>query len=134
MQKELAADITRRVHSEEDLQTAIAASGLLFGQSSKEDMEALPENEFLSVFEGVPQAEVSQHLIQDGISIIDFLSEATGFLSSKGDARRALKENSISINKAKVTDSYSVTAADLIGGKHILVQRGKKNYFLARVG
>lgn len=133
LQKELAVDITRRVHSEEDLQTAIAASGLLFGQSSKEDMEALPENEFLSVFEGVPQAEVSQHLIQDGISIIDFLSEATGFLSSKGDARRALKENSISINKAKVTDSYSVTAADLIGGKHILVQRGKKNYFLARV-
>ena len=89
--------------------------------------------EFLSVFEGVPQAEVSAQLIQDGISVIDFISEATGFLSSKGDARRALKENSIGINKCKVNDSYVITQDDLIGGKHVLVQRGKKNYFLARI-
>jgi tyrosyl-tRNA synthetase len=133
LQKELAADITRRVHSEEDLQTAIAASGLLFGKSSKENIEALPENEFLSVFEGVPQATIKGQLIRDNISIIDFLSEATGFLSSKGDARRALKENSISINKSKVDDTYSMSTADLIGGKYILAQRGKKNYFLAEV-
>jgi tyrosyl-tRNA synthetase len=93
----------------------------------------LPENEFLSVFEGVPQATIKGQLIRDNISIIDFLSEATGFLSSKGDARRALKENSISINKSKVDDTYSMSTADLIGGKYILAQRGKKNYFLAEV-
>jgi tyrosyl-tRNA synthetase len=130
LQKELAADITERVHSKADLETAIAASSLLFGKSSKEAIEALPEAEFLSVFEGVPSAAVDHNALSAGISIIDFLSETTGFLNSKGEARRAVKENSISINKAKVSEGYSVSSADLIGGKHILVQRGKKNYFL----
>ena len=133
LQKELAADMTRRVHSEEDLQTAIEASKLLFGQGSKAEIEALPEAEFLSVFEGVPQATVARAQLEAGISIIDFISESTGFLTSKGDARRALKENSISINKTKVNDSYTVSKDDLIGGRHLLVQRGKKNYFLVVV-
>ena len=132
LQKELAADITRRVHSQADLETAIAASGLLFGKSSKEAIEALPEAEFLSVFEGVPSAEVSKSDLVDGVSIIDLLSDATAFLNSKGEARRALKENSISVNKAKVAEDCTVTEADLISGKHILLQRGKKNYFLVR--
>ena len=132
LQKELAADITRRVHSQADLETAIAASSLLFGKSSKEAIEALPEAEFLSVFEGVPSAEVSKSNLVDGVSIIDLLSDATAFLNSKGEARRALKENSISVNKAKVAEDYTVTEADLISGKHILLQRGKKNYFLVR--
>ena len=132
LQKELAADITRRVHSQADLETAIAASSLLFGKSSKEAIEALPEAEFLSVFEGVPSAEVSKSDLVDGVSIIDLLSDATAFLNSKGEARRALKENSISVNKAKVAEDYTVTEADLISGKHILLQRGKKNYFLVR--
>ena len=132
LQKELAADITRRVHSQADLETAIAASSLLFGKSSKEAIEALPEAEFLSVFEGVPSAEVSKSDLVDGVSIIDLLSDATAFLNSKGEARRALKENSISVNKAKVAEDCTVTEADLISGKHILLQRGKKNYFLVR--
>jgi tyrosyl-tRNA synthetase len=132
LQKELAADITRRVHSQADLETAIAASSLLFGKSSKEAIEALPEAEFLSVFEGVPSAEVSKSDLVDGVSIIDLLSDATTFLNSKGEARRALKENSISVNKAKVAEDCTVTEADLISGKHILLQRGKKNYFLVR--
>ena len=132
LQKELAADITRRVHSQADLETAIAASSLLFGKSSKEAIEALPEAEFLSVFEGVPSAEVSKSDLVDGVSIIDLLSDATAFLKSKGEARRALKENSISVNKAKVAEDCTVTEADLISGKHILLQRGKKNYFLVR--
>ena len=101
LQKELAADITRRVHSQADLETAIAASSLLFGKSSKEAIEALPEAEFLSVFEGVPSAEVRKSDLVAGVSIIDFLSDATAFLNSKGEARRALKENSISVNKDK---------------------------------
>ncbi len=132
LQKALAEDITARVHSEADLATAIAASQLLFGKSSKESIEALPESEFLSVFEGVPQAQLSTAQIESGIPVIDFLSEFTGFLSSKGEARRALKENSISINKVKVSEDTIVSGEDLISGRHILVQRGKKNYFLVQ--
>jgi tyrosyl-tRNA synthetase len=130
LQKALAEDITKRIHSEADLETAIAASALLFGKASKEAIEALPESEFLSVFEGVPQASLGKDQVEGGIPVIDFLSEYTGFLGSKGEARRALKENSISINKAKVGEDATISGADLIGGKHILVQRGKKNYFL----
>jgi len=132
LQKALAEDITERVHSEADLETAIAASQLLFGKSSKENIEALPESEFLSVFEGVPQAQLTKDQIESGIPVIDFLSEFTGFLNSKGEARRALKENSISINKVKVGEDATVTVEDLISGRHILVQRGKKNYFLVQ--
>ena len=130
LQKALAEDITERIHSATDLETAIAASALLFGKSSKEAIEALPEAEFLSVFEGVPQATLGMDQVQTGMPIIDFLSEHTGFLASKGEARRALKENSISINKVKVNENATITGEDLISGKHILVQRGKKNYFL----
>ena len=134
LQKALAEDITKRIHSEADLETAIAASALLFGKASKEAIEALPEAEFLSVFEGVPQAILGVDQVQSGLPIIDFLSEHTGFLASKGEARRALKENSISINKVKVNENTTVTGEDLISGKHILVQRGKKNYFLVSCG
>lgn len=134
LQKALAEDITKRIHSEADLETAIAASALLFGKASKEAIEALPEAEFLSVFEGVPQATLGVEQFQSALPIIDFLSEHTGFLASKGEARRALKENSISINKVKVNESTTVTGEDLISGKHILVQRGKKNYFLVSCG
>ncbi len=134
LQKALAEDITKRIHSEADLETAIAASALLFGKASKEAIEALPEAEFLSVFEGVPQATLGVDQVQSGLPIIDFLSEHTGFLASKGEARRALKENSISINKVKVNENTTVTGEDLISGKHILVQRGKKNYFLVSCG
>lgn len=130
LQKALAEDITECIHSATDLETAIAASALLFGKSSKEAIEALPEAEFLSVFEGVPQASLGLDQVQTGMPIIDFLSEHTGFLASKGEARRALKENSISINKVKVNENATITGEDLISGKHILVQRGKKNYFL----
>ena len=134
LQKALAEDITKRIHSEADLETAIAASALLFGKASKEAIEALPEAEFLSVFEGVPQAILGVDQVQSGLPIIDFLSEHTGFLASKGEARRALKENSISINKVKVNENTTITGEDLISGKHILVQRGKKNYFLVSCG
>ena len=130
LQKALAEDITVRIHSQADLDTAIAASNLLFGKTDKAAIEALPEAEFLSVFEGVPQAELSKSAVDAGIPIIDFLSEHTGILGSKGEARRALKENSVSINKMKVGEEAIIGSGDLISGKHILVQRGKKNYFL----
>ena len=134
MQKALAEDVTRRVHSQADLDTAIAASKLLFGKSSREDLEALPESELLSVFEGVPQRTLTRSELNQGVGVIDVLAGGNDpFLSSNGEARRALKEGSVSVNKEKVNDSKVVTAADAMGSGLILVQRGKKNYFLVRV-
>jgi tyrosyl-tRNA synthetase len=134
LQKALADDITIRVHSKEDLEAAINASEILFlkGEEAVEGLKSLSEQIFTDVFEGVPQAEVALAEFDNGLSIIDALSAKTDFLKSGGEARRALKENSISVNKAKVGDDKMLTAADLINGKHILLQRGKKNYFLVK--
>jgi tyrosyl-tRNA synthetase len=133
LQIALAEDITLRVHSEKDLKTAIAASGILFGKSTKSDLENLPESEFLSVFEGVDKNTISPELIESGVGVVDLLSEHTGFLSSKGEARRALKENSIRLNKNLVEENTSISRSDLLNGKYLLLQRGKKNYFLVSV-
>ena len=134
MQKALAEDVTRRIHGQEDLDTAIAASGLLFGKSSREDLEALPESELLSVFEGVPQRTITSRELSAGMGIIDLLAGGDApFLASNGEARRALKEGSVSVNKGKVQDDYVVSQSDLIGSGLVLLQRGKKNYFLVRV-
>ena len=130
LQKALAEDITIRVHSEEDLQTAIAASKILFGKSVKEDLAAISESELLSVFEGVPQCEIDQSTFDSGVNIIDLLSDLSGFLSSKGEAKRALKENSIRVNKEVVDGDTVINSEDLLNGKQLLLQRGKKNYFL----
>ena len=134
MQKALAEDVTQRVHGQADLDTAIAANKLLFGKSSREDLEALPESELLSVFEGVPQRTLTRSELDQGVGVIDVLAGGNDpFLSSNGEARRALKEGSVSVNKEKVNDSKVVTASDAMGSGLILVQRGKKNYFLVRV-
>ena len=133
LQKALAEDITKRVHSEEDLETAIAASKILFGKSAKEDLAALPESELLSVFEGVPQCDIEASALSLGMNIIDVLSDLTGFLPSKGEAKRALKENSIRVNKEIVGADKEVNSDDLLNGKQLLLQRGKKNYFLVNV-
>ena len=134
MQKALAEDVTQRVHGQADLDTAVAASKLLFGKSSREDLEALPESELLSVFEGVPQRTLTRSELDQGVGVIDVLAGGVApFLASNGEARRALKEGSVSVNKEKVNDSKVVTAADAMGSGLILVQRGKKNYFLVRV-
>ena len=132
LQKALAEDITIRIHGEEDLNTAIAASSILFGKSAKEDLASLPESELLSVFESVPQCEVNKSDVI-GMGINDLLSDATGFLNSKGDAKRAIKENSIRVNKELVDGSKTISEEDLLNGKQILLQRGKKNYFLVSV-
>lgn len=134
LQKELAADITRRVHGEDELQAALQASEILFGNATAEALAGLSEQQWLDVFEGVPQAEVSHDALATGISIVDLLSEVGGFLPSKGEARRALKENSIAVNKEKANEDRVVNADDLLGGKFILLQRGKKNYFLVKAG
>lgn len=134
LQKALAEDITVRVHSQEDLEAAINASEVLFkkGTEAVEALKGLPENIFADIFEGVPQAEVALADIKTGITIVDALATKTGFLASNGEARRALKENSISVNKDKVTEDKMLTEADLINGKYILLQRGKKNNFLVK--
>jgi tyrosyl-tRNA synthetase len=132
LQKALAEDITTRVHGQEQLNNAIAASNILFGNSTSGDLKNLSEDDFLSVFEGVPQASVAISKIQNGINIVDALVAEGSFLKSNGEARRALKENSISVNKEKVAEEKSINTDDLINGKYILLQRGKKNYFILK--
>lgn len=131
LQKELAAFITRLVHGEAELQGAVAASNILFGNAA-EGLSTLTEQQWLDVFEGVPQADMPRTALEGGVSIIDLLTEHTGFLPSKGEAKRALKEGSISVNKAKADDTRTVGTADLISGRFILLQRGKKTYFLVK--
>ena len=132
LQKELAAFITTLVHGEEELKAAIGASGILFGNAA-EGLATLTERQWLDVFEGVPQADVARSTLEAGAPIIDLLTDHTGFLGSKGEAKRALKEGSISVNKVKVDDGRTVGTDDLLGGRFILLQRGKKNYFLVKV-
>ena len=133
LQKTIAEQVTRMVHSEEDLQKAIQASQILFGRSTAEDLKKLDRQTFLEVFEGVPQAEISLSDLNQGIDMIGLLAAKTSFLKSNGEARRALDENSISVNKTKVDESYHIGSSDLIDDQYILLQRGKKNYFIVKV-
>ncbi|NNF19514.1 MAG: tyrosine--tRNA ligase [Flavobacteriaceae bacterium] len=130
LQRRLAEEITVMVHSQEDLDKAIAASNILFGKSTSEQLKELDENTFLEVFEGVPQAVVSRSEIDEGLDIIAALAAKTGFLSSNGEARRELKQNSIAVNKEKVKEGYHIRETDLINEKYVLLQRGKKNYMV----
>lgn len=130
MQRSLAEELTARVHSKDDLEKAVNASEVLFGKATSEALMALDEATILDVFEGVPQGRVSKSSIEGGVNIVELLSAESGFLPSNGEARRALKENSISLNKTKVNDTFSTSSENLIAGKYMLLQRGKKNYFL----
>ena len=132
LQKKLAEEVTIWVHGKEETEKAIKASSILFGKSTKEDFLSLDENTFLSLFEGVPQKEVFLEELNKGISILDALSEVSGFLSSKNEAKRALKENSISVNQEKVKEDFIINSKDLIQGKYVLLQRGKKSYFILK--
>lgn len=132
LQKALVKDVTIRVHSEEDFLAVEEASQILFGKGTAETLKKLSEETFLSVFEGVPQIEVLKTELESGIPIVDFLVAKTKFLPSNSEARRALKENSISVNQERVNDSYIITEKDLINNRYILLQRGKKNYFLSK--
>ncbi|MDG1731209.1 MAG: tyrosine--tRNA ligase [Algibacter sp.] len=133
LQKRLAEEITVMVHSKAELDNAIKASNILFGKSTSEDLKALNEKTFLDVFDGVPQTQIAESEIENGLDIIAALAEKGGFLKSNGEARRALKENSISVNKEKVKEGYSITSKDLINNKFVLLQRGKKNYFVLQI-
>ena len=132
LQKAIAEEVTTRVHSKEDLEMAIKASNILFGKSTAEDLKSLDEDTFLSVFEGVPQFEISKADL--GLGILDIVAEKTQIFASKGEARRMIQSNAVSINKEKITEDIQVSENDLLNRKYILAQKGKKNYFLIIVG
>ena len=138
LQQRLAKEITVLVHSETDYENAVAASAIFFGKSTSDDLKALPEDVLLEAFAEVPSAEYSLSELAQGLSIVDALSlqDASGaplFLSSKGEARRELKQNAISLNKEKVSDAeMMLTPAHLLAEKFMVLQRGKKNYFLLK--
>ncbi len=131
LQKRLAEEVTTFVHSKEDYETAIAATEILFGKGTKETLMNISENQLLQVFEGVPRFNISRDALGGGIGMMDFLAEHTQVMPSKGEARRTIKGNALSINKEKITDEQaSVSPSDLLNDRYILVQKGKKNYYL----
>lgn len=129
LQKAIAEEVTVRVHGEEALKTAIAASNILFGKSTSDDLKSLSEKDFFAVFDGVPQATISKEDFSS-IGILDALSGKTGFLASNGEARRELKANAISVNKEKVGEEFTFNQDHLINGKYILLGKGKKNNYI----
>ena len=133
LQNKIADTVTSLVHGQKDLKNAISASKVLFGKSSKQDLESLDENTFNEIFDGVPSNILSKKKLLQEIEIENLLATETSFLKSISEARRAIKENSISINKKKISGNTKITKDDLINGKYILLQRGKKNYYLVIV-
>ena len=133
LQKTIAEEVTTLVHGKEAYLKAVEASQILFGKTTGDSLQKLDSQTFLELFEGVPQAEVSRSLIDGGLDLIAALVTETGFLSSNGEARRALKENAISVNQVKVDENFTLGAKDLIAAQYILLRRGKKNYFILKV-
>jgi len=133
-QRALAEELTIRIHSQEDLDLALKASSILFGKSTSADLASINESQLLEILEGVPQGEISRTQLESGMGVIELLGTESGFLSSNGEARRAIKEGSIRVNKNSLTDENStISEQDLLNDKYILLQRGKKNYFLVKI-
>jgi tyrosyl-tRNA synthetase len=132
LQKRLAQEVTSLVHGTEEVEKAIFASGAFFSPTM-DDLKKLDTTTFLEVFEGVPQAEVSMTEIENGLDMIAALAAKTGFLASNSEARRELQQNSISLNKEKIAADYVITTKDLIHNQFLMLQKGKKNYYLIKV-
>ena len=132
LQNKIADTVTVMVHGENDLKNAISASKVLFGKSSKEDLESLDDNTFNEIFDGVPSSKISKEKLSRGIELENLLATETNFLKSVSEARRALKENSIAVNKEKVNDQYTLRSSDLINGSYIILNRGKRKTFIIR--
>ena len=134
LQKRLAQEVTIMVHSKEDYEAAVEASNILFGNATGESLKKLDKETFLSVFEGVPLYQVSKSDIEAGVPILDLLAEKTNIFPSKGEARKMIQGGGVSVNKTKVESiDVRITTEYLLNGAYILVQRGKKNYFLVEV-
>ena len=134
LQKRLAKEITCMIHSEEEYDKAVEASGILFGNATADALRKIDEQTFLQVFEGVPQFEVPAAALAEGIGFINLCTEQAAIFPSKGEARKLIQGGGVSLNKEKVTSTDAVvTSGDLLSGKYLLVQKGKKNYFLITV-
>ena len=133
LQKIIAEEVTTLVHGKEAYLKALEASQILFGKSTDDALQKLDTQTFLEIFAGVPQAKIKRSLLDDGIDIVTVLTNETGFFNSKGEARRAINQNAISVNQSKVTLDYFIGIEDLIANQYILLQRGKKNYFVIKV-
>ena len=131
LQKQLATEVTIMVHSEAAYNSAVEASSILFGNSTSEALKNLDEATLLDVFNGVPQFEVSREAFQAGVKAIDLLTEQAAVFASKGEMRKLVQSGGVSINKEKLADQDAlITETSLLNSKYILVQRGKKNYYL----
>jgi len=131
LQKRLAKEITVMVHSLEDYELAVEASNILFSNSTSDTLRKLDEETFLSVFEGVPQFEVSRDELATGVKVVDLLTEKAAVFSSKGEMRKLVQSGGVSVNKEKLTDTETtIDTSSLLNDKYLLIQRGKKNYFL----
>ncbi|MEM8569097.1 MAG: S4 domain-containing protein, partial [Bacteroidota bacterium] len=132
LQQALAKDITTRVHSVEDYEMAVKASNILFGKSTTDDLVALDERTLLAVFDGVPQTTIAKNDLENVNDVTTLLSETTSgiIFKSKGEARRMIQGGGVSINKQKISDPNEVADFDLLQAKYLLVQKGKKNYYL----
>lgn len=134
LQKALARELTTMIHSQDDYETALKASEILFGKATKETLGDIREKELLEIFEGVPQFKIGRSDLEAGINIVDFLADKTQILPSKGEARRTIEGGGLSVNKEKINGTdVTVTDKDLLKNDYILVQKGKKNYFLVKV-
>jgi len=132
LQKTIAQEVTTLVHGDKAYLKALEASQILFGKSASEIIQKLDKKTFLEIFEGVPQSKIKRDLLVKGLDIITVLANETVFFNSNGEARRALKENSISVNQSKVALDYSIGIKDLIANQYVLLKRGKKNYFILK--
>ena len=131
LQKRLAKEVTVMVHSEQDYNAAVEASGILFGNSTSEALKKLDEDTLLAIFEGVPQFEISRDLLTQGVKAVDLFVDNAAIFASKGEMRKLVQGGGISLNKEKLTAfDKEITVADLLDDKYLLVQKGKKNYYL----
>lgn len=133
LQQRLAKEVTIMVHSQDDYKTAVEASQILFGKGTKETLAKLDENTFLSIFDGVPQFEIESAKLREGVNIIELLSVETQVFKSKGEMRRLMKDNGLSINQEKENNPDAIINTDaLINNKYMLVRQGKKKYFIIK--
>jgi tyrosyl-tRNA synthetase len=131
LQKRLAKEVTIMVHSEEEYNAAVEASGILFGNATSDALKKLDEQTLLAVFEGVPQFEVSKEALAEGVKAVDLFVDSAAIFASKGEMRKLVQGGGVSLNKEKISDAMrQVTEEDLIAGKYMIAQRGKKNYYL----
>ena len=131
LQQRLAEEVTTLIHSKEAYDQAVAASNILFGKSTGEALKQLSEQDILDVFEGVPQHKVTRDALSNGVDVVDFFTDATGILPSKGEVKRALKENSLAVNKEKVKEEQTISAQDLLKGQVYHCPEGEEELFFS---